>query len=57
MIYFLNTENLRLSLGKNASVQSEFLRANNKRHNNNKYSNYQQRNYSEEFLENLYANL
>ena len=56
MTYFLNTENLRLSIGKNTSVQSEILRTEDKIKSNSKVSNYQQREYSQEFLESLYAN-
>ena len=56
MIYLSHSENLRLSIGKNTNVQSEFLRAEDKIKNNSKMSNYQQRGYSQEFLESLYAN-
>ena len=57
MIYLSHTENLRLSIGKNTSIQSEILRTGDKRKNNSKISNYQQREYSQEFLESLYSNL
>ena len=56
MIYLSHTENLRLSIGKNTSIQSEILRTGDKRKNNSKISNYQQREYSQEFLESLYSN-
>ena len=57
MIFLRHTDNLRLSIGKNTNVQSEFLRTGDKIKSNSKISNYQQREYSQEFLEKLYANL
>ena len=56
MIFLRHTENFRLSIGKNTSVQSEILRTGDKIKSNSKISNYQQREYSQEFLEKLYAN-